>query len=316
MKKNSLKFLLDICYWFFLGIYTIIAIIPRIPKSFIVGLMTFLDPKKANDLKYKGKPVIPKVILSLSLSVYFICVFISSKWYVQKLKTDYLANDIIESTKILEKEEKEIISTEEYTPNENDEYEDISFLSVDFDELLQKNSDTVGWIKVNNTKVNYSIVQAEDNEYYLKYDFNKKRNSSGWVFADFRDNLQYFGSNSIIYAHNTLTKTMFSTLTWCLKKSWYEDTENHFIKVSTPYTNTVWKIFSIYTIKPELYYLTTYFENEDEHLKFLNTLSKRSIYNFETEVNTEDRILTLSTCTDDGTKRVVIHAKMVKVEYR
>ena len=316
MKKEPLNTFKNICYWFFLGIYTIVAIIPQIPRSFVIGLIAFIDPKKSNELKYKGKPVIPKVILSLSLSVYFICVFISSRWYVQKLKTDYLANDIIESTKILEKLEQEVISTEIYTPNENNEYENIGFLSVDFDELLKKNSDTVGWIKVNNTKVNYSIVQTTDNEYYLKHDFNKRRNSSGWVFADFRDNLQYFGNNSIIYAHNTLTKTMFSTLTSCTKPSWYENTENHFIKLSTPYTNTVWKIFSIYTIKPELYYLTTYFETEEEHLKFLETLNKRSIYDFDTELNTEDRILTLSTCTDDGTKRIVIHAKMIKVEYR
>ena len=316
MQKEPIKTVLNICRWFFLGLYTIVAIIPQIPRSFVIGLMTFLDPKKANDIRYKGKPVIPMMILSLSLSVYLICVFISSRWYVQKLKTEYLANDIIESTKMLEDEKQEEISTETYTPNENDEYNDISFLSVDFTELLKQNKDTVGWIKVNNTKVNYSIVQTTDNEYYLKHDFNKRRNSSGWVYADYRDNLQYFGNNSILYAHNTLTKTMFSTLTWCTKKSWYENTENHFIKLSTPYTNTIWKIFSIYTRKPELYYLTTYFESEADHQKFIDTLLERSIYNFDTPVTTEDRILTLSTCTDDGKKRVVIHAKMIKVEYR
>ena len=72
----------------------------------------------------------------------------------------------------------------------------------------------------------------------------------------------------------------------------------------------------MYTVKPEVYYLMTYFENEEEHQQFIETIHKRSIYDFKTDVSHEDKILTLSTCSDDGTKRVVIHAKMIKVEYR
>ena len=110
---------------------------------------------------------------------------------------------------------------------------------------------------------------------------------------------------------------MFGSLTWCLKESWHTNEENHYIKISTPYSNTVWKIFSIYTIKPEVYYLKTYFSTNEEHQEFLNTLKKRSIYKFtDKQLTTDDKILTLSTCSDDGTKRVVIHAQMVKAEYR
>ena len=86
--------------------------------------------------------------------------------------------------------------------------------------------------------------------------------------------------------------------------------------MSTPKTNTIWKIFSIYTINPEVYYLKTYFESDKEHTIFLNTLKNRSIYDFQEDVSSDDKIITLSTCTDDGTKRIVIHAKMVKVQYR
>ena len=189
-------------------------------------------------------------------------------------------------------------------------------MNVDFGELLSKNSDTVGWIKVNNTNVNYPVVQTSDNAYYLKHDFNKKSNRSGWVYADYRDDFKYFGNNSIIYAHNTRTDTMFSTLTWCLKDSWYTNVDNHYIKVSTPTSNTVWKIFSIYMIKTEVYYLKTYFETEEEHQKFVDTIKGRSIYNFNEDISTEDKILTLSTCNNDGTKRIVIHAKMIKAEYK
>ena len=305
--------MLNIFKWFFLGLYTVITIIPR---YLIIGIICIINPKKGNILRYKGKPVITIIIITLCLTVYFICIFISSRWYVQNLKIKYLSSDIISSTKVLEQEQKEIISKEEYNPKDNDKYSDVSFISVNFDDLIAKNNETVGWIKVNNTNVNYSILKHTDNEYYLKHDFNKNYNIYGWVFADYRDDFEYFGNNTIVYAHNMTDRSMFGSLVWCLKESWYTNNENQFIKISTPKSNTVWKIFSIYTIKPEVYYLKTYFESPEEHQIFLDVLKGRSIHNFNEDVTPNDKILTLSTCSDDGTKRVVIHAKMVKVEYR
>lgn len=305
---------INLCRWFFLGLYNVITIIPR---SFIIGIICIIDPKKGAVLKYKGKPIIPTMMLGLTLTTYFICIFISSRWYVQKLKINYLANDILASTKILETEKDEVIKQENYIPNTTDKYSNISFMSVDFKELLEKNNETVAWIKVNNTNVNYSVVQHSDNEYYLSHDFNKTYNANGWVYGDYRDDFKYFGNNTILYAHNLTNRKMFGSLAWCLKDSWYKNEENHYIKLSTPYSNTVWKIFSIYTIVPEVYYLKTYFNTEEDHQKFLNTLKERSIYKFTEEVlTTDDKILTLSTCSDDGTKRIVIHAQMVKAEYR
>lgn len=306
--------MINICRWFFLGLYTIFTLIPR---YLITGIICIIDPKKGNELKYKGKPVIPIMMLSLTLTTYFICIFLTSRWYVQKLKINYLANDILESTKVLETEKAEVIDKKEYKPDGNDdEYANVSFISVDFADLLRKNNETVGWLKVNNTNVNSSIVQHNDNEYYLKHDFNKNYNIAGWIYGDFRDNFEYFGNNTIIYAHNMTDRSMFGSLVWCLKDSWYTNKENQFIKISTPTTNTVWKIFSIYTVVPEVYYLKTYFNNDDEHQEFLTKIKDRSIYDFKENVAVSDKILTLSTCTDDGTKRIVIHSKMVKVEYR
>ena len=305
--------MINICRWFFLGLYNIFTIIPR---YLITGLLCIVDPKKGEILKYKGKPVIPIAMLSLTLATYFICIFFSSRWYVQRLKINYLTTDILETTKILENEKSEEIDTENYLPESVDKYANISFLSVDFTDLLKKNSDTVGWLKVNNTNVNYSVVQSNDNEYYLKHDFNKNYNINGWVYGDYRADFNHFGTNTIIYAHNLTNRTMFGSLIWCQKESWYSNEDNLYIKLSTPTSNTVWRIFSIYQIKPEVYYLKTYFETTEEHQEFLDTLKNRSIHNFDETLTPDDKILTLSTCTDDGTKRAVIHAKMVKAEYR
>lgn len=305
---------INIFKWFFLGLYTVLTIIPR---YFIIGIICFINPKKGKEVSYKGKPIIPIIMISLTLSIYFICVFVTSRWYVQKLKIDYLANDILENTEILEQEENEIIEEENYTPSENSKYENISFMEVDLNNSIEKNKDTVAWLKVNNTNVNYPVVQYKNNEYYLKHDLNKKYNTNGWIYADYRDDLRYFGNNTIIYGHNLTNRKMFGSLVWCLKPSWYKKEENEYIKISTPYSNTIWRIFSIYTTKPDTYYLKTYFANTQEHLSFLKTIEKKSIYDFNNdELDTNSKILTLSTCTDDGKRRIVIHAYMIKATYR
>ena len=313
--------MINICRWFFLGLYNIFTLIPR---YLYIGIICLIDPKKGSILKYKGKPIIPIAMISLTLAVYFICIFFSSRWYVQRLKIKYLATDIIESTKIIENQEKEISKNYEKSTNDidnetninNTQYANISYLSTDLTELIKKNNDTVAWLKVNNTNVNYVVVQSTDNEYYLKHDFNKYNNTNGWIFGDYRDDFDFFGTNTIIYGHNLTNRTLFGSLTWALKPSWYKNSDNQFIKLSAIKSNTVWKIFSIYQIKPEVYYLKTAFDSSDEHQKFLDTLKNRSIYDFEENLTPNDKILTLSTCSDDGTKRMVIHAKLIKAEYK
>ena len=314
--------MINLCRWFFLGLYNVLTIIPR---YFFIGILCLINPEKGNALRYKGKPIIPMAMLGLTLSVYFICIFFTSRWYVQQLKIKYLAADIIESTKIIERQEETIKkkkdTTEEPTEEtpsapvvDNNTYANVSYMSTDLNELKARNQDTVAWIKVNNTNINYVVVEAHDNEWYLKHDFYGNNNANGWIFADYRDDFSNFNNNTIIYGHNLTNKSMFGSLTWALRESWYTNQDNHFIKISTFNSDTVWKIFSIYQIKPEVYYLKTYFESDEEHQEFLNTLIGRSIYNFNESLTTSDRILTLSTCSDDGTKRMVVHAKLVKLE--
>ena len=80
-----------------------------------------------------------------------------------------------------------------------------------FDELSSINNETVGWINVNNTKVNYPVVQHTDNDYYLKRDFNKKNNSYGWIYMDYRNNIYNLSNNTIIWGHNLRNGMMFGT---------------------------------------------------------------------------------------------------------
>ena len=192
----------------------------------------------------------------------------------------------------------------------------MTIMSVDFNELLKQNPDTVGWIYVNNTKINYPVVQSGDNSYYLDHSFKKTYSASGWIFADFRSNLNNLEKNTVLYGHGRIDYTMFGSLDETLKSNWYTNPENQIIKLSTPKKNMLWQVISVYTIPSESYYLTHTFENDESYQNFLNTITSRSIYNFNVGVNTEDHILTLSTCLDNNGNRVVLHAKLVKSEDR
>lgn len=278
----------------------------------------------------------------ISLCIYLVCVFFISRWSVQQLKIKYLSESIIKDTTSIIQEEiiatppddinipnneestenSENIQNQEqqnntpvYYPNDYWDYINVPFINVNFNELKKKNPDTVGWIKVDGTKVNYPIVQTTDNKYYLNHSFNKSKNSGGWVYADFRANFTEFGKNTIIYAHNLTNRTMFGSLVETQKSYWYTNSNNRYIKISTPTSNTVWAIFSTYTIEPTIDYLKTNFEINNFN-DFINTMKSRSIYNFGIEVTENDKILTLSTCNDAGTKRIVVQAKMVTIDYK
>ena len=178
-----------------------------------------------------------------------------------------------------------------------------------YDELLELNNDTIGWIKVNNTKINYPVVQAKDNEYYLDHSFYKKRNSLGWIFADYRNTFNILSDNTIIYGHNAINLgLMFGTLDKVLNKSWYTNNSNLTIMFSIKNEVYYWKIFSVYTTKTTNDYLTTDFSNRDEYQQFLNMIKGRSQIDFETTVKSTDKILTLSTCHKDNNHRLVVHA--------
>ena len=180
-----------------------------------------------------------------------------------------------------------------------------------FEELSNINNETVGWLTVNNTKVNYPVVQHTDNEYYLKHDFTNQKNSLGWIYMDYRNNIYNLSDNTIIWGHNLKGGLMFGTLRYMTNESWYTNPDNHIITFNTKVKNMKWKIFSIYRIPVTNDYLYANFGDREEYQSFLDMLKNRSIYNFNQDVTNTDHILTLSTCSIPNTYRLVIHAVLL-----
>lgn len=255
-------------------------------------------------------------LLIIFLVLFIFCIINLFFWKIDSSKTKNILDDINKDTNILE------IDDNEKTENINEPEDPLSdywyyikfpLIDVNFSELKLKNEETVGWINVNNTNINYPFVQTDNNDFYLNHSFDKTYNEAGWVYLDYRNKKNFTDRNTIIYAHSRLDKTMFGSLSKVLKESWYKDKNNHIIRISTETENTLWQIFSVYVIDTETYYITTNFINDNEYSQFLNTISSRSIYDFNTELSTDDRILTLSTCYSD-TQKTVVHAKLIKKE--
>ena len=274
--------------------------------------------------KKKLKPKWKNIILLIIILICIITIFISTKdiikWMIDSNKTEKQIKeitDIVEVEEVKENENTEIIEQKEEPPKENPywDYIKMNMINVNFNELKQKNPDTKGWIQVNGTNINYPFVQANDNKFYLNHTYNKTYNSAGWVFLDYRNNINELSKNTIIYAHGRLDTTMFGSLKNILSSGWLNNTNNYVVKLSTETENTLWQVFSVYHIPTTNDYIKVNFYSNEEFNKWSNMLLNRSAHNFNTTITENDKVLTLSTCYNDKEK-VVLHAKLIKKETR
>ena len=180
-----------------------------------------------------------------------------------------------------------------------------------FKNIIKDNKSIVSWLMVDGTNINYPIVQTDNNQYYLNHDLNNDLKASGWTYMDYRNDTNLLDDNTIFYGHNLANKTSFGSLSNLFSNKWFDES-NHYIVVFNEKGKYVYEIFSVYEIDPETYYLQNNFSNKNDYLEFLNTLKSRSIYNFNINVSKNDRIITLSTCSDDNKNRKVVHAKLIE----
>lgn len=177
--------------------------------------------------------------------------------------------------------------------------------------LYDKYEDYRGWIKIDNTNINYPIVQGKDNSFYLDKDINKNYLSSGSIFMNYL-NHGFNDENTVLFGHHMRNKTMFAQLKKYKEKEFFYGDNDIVIEVENDKV-LKYKVFSAYVTDSKDNYIKTNFDDKAQYKEFLEDIKNKSLYKSDIDVNENDKIITLSTCSYEfNDARMVVHGKLLK----
>lgn len=271
------------------------------------------------------KSKVTKIIL-----VVFSIIFIGSLSYIgynlyemkmEEKRLKELQQSIIENpakVDIVEEQQKESLATEE-TETEIQEEEETEILPK-YEELYQENQDLVGWIKIDDTPIDYPVMQTfDDPTFYIHRDWNKNESTYGLPLIDARCTLE--SENIIIYSHNMKNGTMFGSLNKYKEKSFYD--EHQIIKFDTIYEEAEYQIIAVllaqvfYDEEPDedefVYYDYIELDSEERFQEYIDQVKNLSLYDTGITAEYGDSLITLCTCNyhvKDG--RLLVVAKKIQ----
>jgi sortase B len=185
-------------------------------------------------------------------------------------------------------------------------------ISAEFIALREQyaNDDIVGYIKIDGTTIDYPVVQSRDNIDYLTLDTYGKKSSSGSIFLDCENDVSRDDRNVIVYGHNMNTRKMFHDLRDYRDEDFFES--HRIIKFDTLYDRCEYEVFSFYKSEDTFNYIQVFFDGDEEFAALISDMKARSMYDTGVGVSSDDRILTLSTCSNaEEDTRYVVNAKLV-----
>ena len=186
------------------------------------------------------------------------------------------------------------------------------------EKLQKENEDIVAYIEIDGTNINYPVLQASDNDFYMKKNYKKEYSKDGAIFVDKDYNWEKPSTNLLIYGHNNSNGQMFCDLLKYKDESFYQ--EHPTIKFTTNKEEAEYEIIAVF--RSRVYYKSEknvfryyYFidaENEEQFDSFVENSKKSSLYNTGKTAQYGDQLMTLSTCsyhTEDGRFAVVAKKK-------
>lgn len=172
------------------------------------------------------------------------------------------------------------------------------------------NKDFVGWINVDNTNIDYPIVQSDDNSYYLHRDIYKNYLYTGTIFLDYRCDYEN-SKNLIIYGHNMKNKTIFSQLENFKKEDFFYSDRK--ITLTNKDGERKFKVFAVIVVDGKYDYRIPSFDTDEEFSDYINRIESKSKFKSKEKISSDDTILTLSTCSYEfDNARTVVFAKEIK----
>lgn len=185
-------------------------------------------------------------------------------------------------------------------------------IEVDFDVLLEKNEDIVGWLYSEDTPINLPVAQSNDNDYYLRRLIDGAGNNSGTLFVDYRNDRTFSDRNTIIYGHNMKNKEMFGTLRNYKEQSYFD--EHPMMWLLTPDGDYKIELVAGY-VTPTSSDVYSFEQSEEDVLAMVQQAVEKSTFHTDIEINPGDRFLTLSTCSYEyDNARYVLIGRMIALE--
>ena len=185
-------------------------------------------------------------------------------------------------------------------------------ITVDFAELTSVNSNIIGWICCEGTKINYPVVYGVDNEYYLKHDYRGNPDGFGTIFSDAANIKGFSDSNVILYGHNMNDLSMFATLRYWMKQDYLD--EHPVMWLLTPEQDYMVELFAAYETQADSDTYKVFHGPGPQFEDYLRTAVSRSPVSAPVELDTEAHYVMLSTCAySNELARTVLHGKLVPV---
>ncbi|MDR2044992.1 MAG: class B sortase [Clostridium sp.] len=188
---------------------------------------------------------------------------------------------------------------------------------AEYKNLLNKNKKLIGWLKIDDTNIDYPVMQTTDNEYYLDHNLNQEYDKNGSIFLDKDCDVIKPSDNFIVYGHNMKSGQMFGRLDLYSSESYYR--KHPYIRFDTIYEKGVYEI--LYVFRSHIYseedVAFKYYQfidalSETEFDSYMKEMAEMSFYDTGVSVRFGDQLLTLSTCDYyvDGGRFVVVAKKL------
>lgn len=188
--------------------------------------------------------------------------------------------------------------------------------AVDFAALREQGPDVAAWLTLPDTVINYPVAQGRDNEYYLTHLYDGTENKAGCLFLDYESAPDFSDRNTVIYGHNMRDGSMFASLLQYAGQEYYDAHPN--MLLVTPEGGFLVELFTAFEASPDEAAGSASpwaldWESSKDYAAWLADMRGRSLFQSDAAAASGDKVLTLSTCTDNGSSRFIVMGRLLPV---
>ena len=256
-----------------------------------------------NEKAKKRSDIIRRIILVISVGIFIFAAYNLINIFLAYHKADVIYDNI----------QQDVLDEDSHTKvviGEDEQEVEIPF-TYNHQALLNINSQGIGYIYIPSIDCRLPMVQGDDNDYYLTHTFNKEYSANGCLFEDYRINGGLSASQIIIYGHNMRNGAMFGKLKNYQDYSFWNNSGNDVLYIYTGNVIKEYKIFSCYISEAISDTYTFNFPTLESMRDYAVNMKAKSMYDTGVDVSTATQVITLSTCTNDGEQRFIVHGMYV-----